>query len=147
MQNPTHDDTIPVDFARAAIELLISHSRDPRELLRVAGISSMLLEDQRSRITIEQASTLVRTVWRETGDELFGLGYRAIPKQSAPTLILQGRSDNLVNPKLTRANLTRYPVQVTYAEFDGGHDLYDPSKPAWDAVQEQIKLFAGQMQK
>lgn len=75
------------------------------------------------------------------------LGYRAIPKQSAPTLILQGRSDNLVNPKLTRANLTRYPVQVTYAEFDGGHDLYAPSKPAWQAVQEQIKLFAGQMQK
>ncbi|MDX9993142.1 MAG: alpha/beta fold hydrolase [Anaerolineales bacterium] len=70
------------------------------------------------------------------------LGYQAIPHQAAPTLILQGRSDNLVNPKLTRANLRRYPVQVTYAEFEGGHDLYDPSRPAWDGVREQVRVFA-----
>jgi carboxylesterase len=69
------------------------------------------------------------------------LGYDAIPKQSAPTLILQGRDDNLVNPQLTRANLKRYPVPLTYAEFPGGHDLYDPSKPAWQAVSEQIITF------
>jgi carboxylesterase len=73
------------------------------------------------------------------------LGYRAIPHQSAPTLILQGRDDNLVNPQLTRANLTRYPVPVTYAEFPGGHDLYDPSKPAWEAVREQVAVFAKKM--
>lgn len=73
------------------------------------------------------------------------MGYRAIPQQSAPTLILQGHSDNLVNLKFTRANLKRYPVPVTYAEFDGGHDLYDPSKPAWRAVREQVKLFAEQL--
>jgi pimeloyl-ACP methyl ester carboxylesterase len=70
------------------------------------------------------------------------MGYQAIPRQTAPTLILQGRTDNLVNYKLTRANLRRYPVQVTYAEFDGGHDLYDPSKPAWGKVKEQVTLFA-----
>lgn len=69
------------------------------------------------------------------------LGYRAIPHQTAPTLILQGRDDHLVNPQLTRANLKRYPVPVTYAEFPGGHDLYDPSKPAWDAVREQVRVF------
>jgi carboxylesterase len=69
------------------------------------------------------------------------LGCRAIPQQTAPTLILQGRDDNLVNPQLTRANLKRYPVLLTYAEFPGGHDLYDPSKPAWDAVREQIVVF------
>lgn len=73
------------------------------------------------------------------------LGYRAIPHQSAPTLILQGRDDNLVNPQLTRANLKRYPVPITYAEFPGGHDLYDASKPAWEAVREQVKLFAGKI--
>lgn len=75
------------------------------------------------------------------------MGYNAIPRQSAPTLILQGRDDNLVNPKLTRANLKRYPVPVTYAEFPGGHDLYDPSKPAWGGVKEQVKVFARQIQK
>jgi carboxylesterase len=69
------------------------------------------------------------------------MGYRAIPKQSAPTLILQGRDDHLVNPNLTRANLKRYPVPITYAEFNGGHDLYDPSKPAWAAVRQQIITF------
>lgn len=70
------------------------------------------------------------------------MGYQGIPRQTAHTLILQGRSDNLVNYKLTRANLRRYPVQVTYAEFDGGHDLYDPSRPAWSKVKEQVTLFA-----
>ena len=73
------------------------------------------------------------------------MGYQAIPHQAAPTLILQGRSDNLVDLKLTRANLRRYPVQVTYAEFDGGHDLYDPSRPAWGKVKEQVTLFARQI--
>jgi carboxylesterase len=75
------------------------------------------------------------------------LGYRAIPRQTAPILILQGRTDNLVNPKLTRANLRHYPVQVTYAEFEGGHDLYDPSRPAWGKVKEQVILFAKHMLK
>jgi carboxylesterase len=75
------------------------------------------------------------------------MGYNATPSQRAPTLILQGRDDNLVNPQLTRANLKRYPVPLTYAEFPGGHDLYDPSKPAWDAVKEQLSVFARQIQK
>lgn len=75
------------------------------------------------------------------------LGYHAIPHLTCPTLILQGRDDHLANYKLTRSVLSRYPVQVTYAEFPGGHDLYDPSKPDWDEVKEQVTLFAQQMLK
>jgi carboxylesterase len=75
------------------------------------------------------------------------IGYRAVPRQTAPTLILQGRDDHLVRPMLTRANLMRYPVPVAYAEFPGGHDLYDPSRPAWNAVREQVRLFSGKILK
>lgn len=73
------------------------------------------------------------------------LGQRAISKLKIPTLVLQGQTDHLVNPKLTRSLLPRYPAPLTYAEFPGGHDLYDPSKPAWDAVQKQITRFAQQI--
>lgn len=121
MGGPTHDDTIPVDFVRAAMELLVAHSRDPHELLRTAGVSSTLLENPRSRITVTQASTLVHTVWRETGDELFGLGYRAVPRGTfrflAMTLV-HGRDLADVLDRLTEA--TRIIVGLPRVEVHFG---------------------------
>lgn len=48
-------------------------------LLRAAGIPGDIAYRPRTRVTIEQAATVTRGLWRLTGDELFGLGPQPVP--------------------------------------------------------------------
>ncbi len=47
---------------------------DIAEELRRAGIPPALVSDDRARVTIPQAASLIRRLWRITGDEIIGLG-------------------------------------------------------------------------
>ncbi|MQA78250.1 MAG: helix-turn-helix domain-containing protein [Streptosporangiales bacterium] len=47
---------------------------DPVPLLRAAGIPTPLLDDQRARVTPEQFTALVRSLWEVLDDEFMGLG-------------------------------------------------------------------------
>ncbi len=52
---------------------------DLQEWMDELSIDPVLLFDDRSRITVEQASRLVRAVWKLTGDEMAGLGSEPAP--------------------------------------------------------------------
>jgi AraC-like DNA-binding protein len=66
--------TIPVRFLRAATSTASLRGVDLAEWMASSSIDPVLLFDDRSRITVEQASRLVRAVWKLTGDEMAGLG-------------------------------------------------------------------------
>ena len=70
------------------------------------------------------------------------MGYRAIPQQKAPTLIMQGLKDDLVRPALTRQIVKRFTVPINYVEFpQGAHNLYDPNEPSWAQIEQTIREF------
>ena len=59
---------------------LVGAEVDLAAALRLAGIPSVLVEDDRSRVTIEQASRAVKVIWQMTGDEILGLGSHAMKR-------------------------------------------------------------------
>lgn len=69
--------TLPIAFVRDFVKL-VGDDIDLGEALRRAGIPAVLVEDERSRVTIEQASRVVRGIWQMTGDEILGLGHHAM---------------------------------------------------------------------
>ncbi len=66
--------TFPLTFLRDFVQAVPNSEADVDEQLRRSGISPALMGDQRSRATTAQASKVIRTLWRTTGDELLGLG-------------------------------------------------------------------------
>lgn len=62
------------------------------------------------------------------------LGYNAMPRVSAPTLVVQGKQDELVHPALTQQLAQRIPGLWRLVEVDGSHDLLHPARPAWPLV-------------
>jgi AraC-like DNA-binding protein len=71
--------TIPVRFLRAATSTATLRGVDLQEWMDELGMDPVLLFDDRSRITVEQAARLVRAVWKLTGDEMAGLGPEPAP--------------------------------------------------------------------
>lgn len=71
--------TIPVRFLRAATSTATLRGVDLQEWMDQLGMDPVLLFDDRSRITVDQAATLVRAVWKLTGDEMAGLGSSPAP--------------------------------------------------------------------
>lgn len=68
---------------------------DVNALLSDAGVSPMLLAEGRSRMTDEQLTLLVRSLWTFTDDEMFGLGSHPLPRGSFRLLCygLMGATD------------------------------------------------------
>jgi AraC-like DNA-binding protein len=71
--------TIPVRFLRAATSTATLRGVDLQDWMDELGIDPVLLFDDRSRITVDQAARLVRAVWKLTGDEMAGLGPEPAP--------------------------------------------------------------------
>jgi carboxylesterase len=69
------------------------------------------------------------------------LGWQAASQVDQPTLVLQGRQDELVRTEQTRLLLARLAGSLTYHEFEAAHNLLDPSKPAWESVQAVTHRF------
>jgi carboxylesterase len=70
------------------------------------------------------------------------LGAAAAQSISMPTLIIQGESDPLVKPPLTRALAARIGPAARCVETPGQHDLVDPHGAGWDAVRQHVIAFA-----
>lgn len=74
--------TVPIDILQASIEFAERRGWAVDDILRYAGISPMLLGDDRSRVTEEQLTHVVQELWRRTDDEMFGLGEHPLPRGS-----------------------------------------------------------------
>lgn len=72
--------TVPIDFVRAAVASARERSHPIDDWLRSAGISPMLLDGPRARVTVDQMTALVRALWEATDDELFGRGPAPVPR-------------------------------------------------------------------
>lgn len=70
---------------------------------------------------------------------------KAVPDLDVQALIVQGRRDRLVAPKLTRELLARLPARLAYLEVDGEHDLPQTDKPAWPQVSAAAARFAAEI--
>lgn len=74
--------TLPIDLLQAAVSLALRQGWDVNALLAEAGVSPLLLAEGRSRVTDEQLVRIVQALWRQTDDELFGLGHHPLPRGS-----------------------------------------------------------------
>lgn len=63
------------------------------------------------------------------------------PLVKAKTLILQGSQDTVVKPYLSRQLNNRLQAATAYREVNTGHDIPDPSNPAWFQVVEELLCF------
>lgn len=71
---------MPVRFLRAAASTAARRGIDLNAWMDALDIDPGLLVDDRSRITLEQATRLVQDLWRHTDDELLGLGRQPVPR-------------------------------------------------------------------
>ncbi|MEV0246325.1 AraC family transcriptional regulator [Nocardia sp. NPDC050712] len=71
--------TLPIQRVQGLIEVATSKGWDITAALADAGVAPELLAQGGSRVTLEQAVRLVQWLWRETGDELLGLGLQPVP--------------------------------------------------------------------
>src|SRR5262245_7689647 len=71
--------TIPVQFVRAAIEGATARGVDLSPALSRAGITPTLLADDRARFSPTQVTTFVKAMWRQSEDEMFGMGRAPVP--------------------------------------------------------------------
>ncbi|MFI6869489.1 AraC family transcriptional regulator [Nocardia sp. NPDC050406] len=76
----TADYTVPIARVQSFVALALRRGWDIDTMMRAAGISPVLLAQGRSRVTLEQASALIRQLWAVTDDELLGLGRMAVPR-------------------------------------------------------------------
>ncbi|MGW0252370.1 AraC family transcriptional regulator [Nocardia goodfellowii] len=71
--------TLPIQRVQGLIEVATSKGWHIAAALADAGVAPELLAHGGSRVTLEQAVRIVQWLWRETGDELLGLGLRPVP--------------------------------------------------------------------
>ena len=74
--------TVPIDLLQASIWFAQRRGWEVEDMLRQAGVSPALLAEGRSRVTEEQLTEFVQQLWRQTDDEMFGLGAHPLPRGS-----------------------------------------------------------------
>ncbi len=72
--------TLPIQRVQAFAGLALCRGWDVEAMLGAAGVSPTLLVEGRSRVTMDQAGVLFRELWRQTDDELLGLGLTQVPR-------------------------------------------------------------------
>ncbi len=72
--------TVPIRRVQAVVGLALNMGWDIEAMLETADISATLLSEGRSRVTTDQAATLIRQLWRTTDDELLGFGLQPVPR-------------------------------------------------------------------
>lgn len=72
---------------------------------------------------------------------------QAAPLASMPTLVVQGRSDQLVTPQLTCELMAKLPGLVDYREVDAAHDLLDPQQSQWHEIEQAVLEFARELER
>lgn len=69
------------------------------------------------------------------------LGYRAAAHVAAPTLVIQGRQDQLVKPAVTKRLAARLPNLVELVEVAGGHELINSYDGSWPAITAAVQRY------
>ena len=70
------------------------------------------------------------------------VGFRkAAEVPDIPTLLLQGREDEIVPHTRTRRLLTQFQGPIQYHELDAGHDLLKPDQAAWPDIVRLTQTF------
>ena len=117
--------------------------RDPKDPEFRKGMAKMLpgvdFDDPQVLNGIKEFSLPLKLI-----DEIRRAGRKAWVASSrlnCPVLILQGAQDDVVPPNLTLKLRARIPSEVRYLELNVGHDLPDPSGPAWNQVLAAIHDF------
>jgi AraC-like DNA-binding protein len=72
--------TVPIRRIQAFMGLGLRRGWDIEAMMSRAGISPMLLAENRARVTTGQVAELVQAVWSVTDDELLGLGAAPMPR-------------------------------------------------------------------
>jgi AraC-like DNA-binding protein len=72
--------TIPIGRVQAFVGLGLRKGWDIEAIMREAGISPMLLAEQRARVTPDRVGRLIQLLWAATDDELMGLGPAPVPR-------------------------------------------------------------------
>src|SRR5262249_1829744 len=72
--------TVPIRRIQAFIGPGLRRGWDIEAMMSRAGISPMLLAEDRARVTTTQVANLVQAVWSVTDDELLGLGAAPMPR-------------------------------------------------------------------
>jgi carboxylesterase len=114
-----------------------------------AGLQALLpgldLDDPAVRQALADFSLPARLV-----DEIAAVGkgaYRLAPRVRVPTLVLQGRLDQVVLPARTRRLVMSLGGPLSYHELDAGHDLVNPENPAWADVRRLLLAFVNHCQR
>jgi esterase/lipase len=63
----------------------------------------------------------------------------------APTLIVQGVNDRVVQSQTSRRLVYAFDPPARYVEVNAAHDLMDETGPAWPEVTEVVLAFAGRL--
>ena len=74
--------TIPTQFLLATFETLTRRGIDVPAALRAAGVAPEASAASTGDISPDQVTALIREIWRQTGDELVGIGPRRVPRGS-----------------------------------------------------------------
>jgi AraC-like DNA-binding protein len=72
--------TVPIRRVQAFVGIGLRRGWDIEAMMHAAGISPMLLAEERARVTTDQIATLVQALWSTTEDELLGLGAAPMPR-------------------------------------------------------------------
>jgi AraC-like DNA-binding protein len=72
--------TVPIRRVHAFVECGLLRGWDMDSIMLEAGISPLLLAEQRARVTTVQTAKLIQLLWAATDDELMGLGPAPMPR-------------------------------------------------------------------
>ncbi len=72
------------------------------------------------------------------------IAHKIAPRIKTPTLALQGSADDLVKPHHTRQLVNRIAGTVDYQEVRAEHDIIDPTRGDWHAIQRALLTFSSQ---
>jgi AraC-like DNA-binding protein len=123
--------TLPIELVRSATAFAIRHGWDVNGILHEAGIPPLLLAEGRARVTEEQATRIVRALWRLTDDEAFGMGSHPLPRGSFRLLLygLTGAPDLGASLERAQGFAAAIPA-LPKLEFTAEEDL---ARVTWDS--------------
>jgi carboxylesterase len=98
------------------------------------------LADNETRQAVEAFEIPVAMIdqIRQTGAR----GYAALPNIACPTLVIQGKHDELVTPTRTQTYVKQFKNTPKYVEVNAPHTLFDTSLPSWAIIERTMSDFA-----
>ncbi len=109
-----------------------------------AGLLNFFPDLDLADLAIQQSVRELRVPTRIFGhlNRAGSQGARLAHQVDTPTLLIQGRQDEVVQLSDTRKLIQRLPGQLRYLEVESGHDLVDVNAPTWNTIHQAIVDFS-----